>query len=336
MNATEVLAQAVERHHPRLVMLCSFQKEESVLVDELVKLAPDARIVTIDTGVLFPETLATWRAFEQRFGVDIEIEDATGDWTGPEHCCGERKVAALERALGGVDAWITGIRREQSRRAPTRSRSSGTTSAGSGSSTRSTTGPRRTSGSGSSSATCRTTRCTTRATRRSAARPAPIPAAAARAAGRAWTRPSAGCTSDCDPWLILFGFGVGILVGTTGMGGGSLMTPLLILVFGIKPVVAVGTDLAYAAITKTAGGFLHFRKGTVQTSLALWLALGSCPGAVLGVILLERLGLDDILLPLIAGALLLTGALVLFRALMKQGADERDSCRSRPATRSPR
>jgi uncharacterized protein len=128
-----------------------------------------------------------------------------------------------------------------------------------------------------------------------------------------------------DPWLILFGFGVGILVGTTGMGGGSLMTPLLILLFGIKPVVAVGTDLAYAAITKTAGGFLHFRKGTVQTSLAWWLALGSCPGAVLGVILLERLGLDDILLPLIAGALLLTGALVLFRALMSNGADERDS-----------
>jgi uncharacterized membrane protein YfcA len=128
-----------------------------------------------------------------------------------------------------------------------------------------------------------------------------------------------------DPWLIGFGFGVGILVGTTGMGGGSLMTPLLILVFGIKPVVAVGTDLAYAAITKTAGGFLHFRKGTVQTNLAFWLALGSCPGAVLGVILLERLGLDDILLPLIAGALLLTGALVLFRALMSDGAKERDS-----------
>ena len=88
MNVTEVLAQAVERHHPRLVMLCSFQKEESVLVDELVRIAPDARIVTIDTGVLFPETLATWRAFEERFGVDVEIEDATGDWTGPEHCCG--------------------------------------------------------------------------------------------------------------------------------------------------------------------------------------------------------------------------------------------------------
>jgi uncharacterized membrane protein YfcA len=128
-----------------------------------------------------------------------------------------------------------------------------------------------------------------------------------------------------DPWLIVFGFGVGILVGTTGMGGGSLMTPLLILLFGIKPVVAVGTDLAYAAITKTAGGFLHFRKGTVQTSLAWWLAAGSCPGAIAGVILLERLGLDDILLPLISGALLLTGALVLFRALMRNGADERDN-----------
>ena len=62
------------------------------------------------------------------------------------------------------------------------------------------------------------------------------------------------------------------------MGGGSLMTPLLILVFGIKPVVAVGTDLAYAAITKTAGGFLHFRKGTVQTSLALVARARLLPG----------------------------------------------------------
>ena len=75
MTITDVLAQAVERHHPRLVMLCSFQKEESVLVDELVRIAPDARIVTIDTGVLFPETLATWREFEQRFGVDIARRD---------------------------------------------------------------------------------------------------------------------------------------------------------------------------------------------------------------------------------------------------------------------
>jgi phosphoadenosine phosphosulfate reductase len=112
-TVTDVLAQAVERHHPSLVLLCSFQKEESVLVDELVRLAPDARIVTIDTGVLFGETLATWKAFEDRFGVKVEVEDATGPWTGPQQCCGAAKVAALERALSGADAWITGIRREQ-------------------------------------------------------------------------------------------------------------------------------------------------------------------------------------------------------------------------------
>ena len=128
-----------------------------------------------------------------------------------------------------------------------------------------------------------------------------------------------------DPWLIVFGLGVGILVGTTGMGGGSLMTPLLILVFGIQPVVAVGSDLAYAAITKTAGGLLHFRRGTVQTNLAWWLAAGSCPGAVAGVVLLDRLGLEDALIPLIAAALLLTGALVLYRALMRNTGRERQT-----------
>ena len=111
------LRAAGERHGDKLVMLVSFQKEESVLVDALVRVAPRTRFVTIDTGVLFPETLATWRAFEERFGVKVAVEDATGDWTGPAHCCGDRKVAALERALSGVDAWITGIRREQS---PTR------------------------------------------------------------------------------------------------------------------------------------------------------------------------------------------------------------------------
>jgi phosphoadenosine phosphosulfate reductase len=108
---TDTLTAAAE--HESLVFLCSFQKEESVILDELLRLAPHVRVVTIDTGVLFPETLQTWRAFEERFGVRIEVEDATGPWTGPEHCCGDAKVAALERALSGADAWITGIRREQ-------------------------------------------------------------------------------------------------------------------------------------------------------------------------------------------------------------------------------
>ena len=99
--------------HERLVFLCSFQKEESVILDELLVVAPHVRVVTIDTGVLFDETLATWRTFEQHFAVRIEVEEAFGDWTGPDRCCGAAKVAALERALAGADAWITGLRREQ-------------------------------------------------------------------------------------------------------------------------------------------------------------------------------------------------------------------------------
>jgi phosphoadenosine phosphosulfate reductase len=110
-SLTETLRQAAA--HERLVFLCSFQKEESVILDELLALAPHVRVVTIDTGVLFDETLETWRSFEERFGVTIEVQDARGDWTGPEHCCGAAKVAALERALAGADAWITGLRREQ-------------------------------------------------------------------------------------------------------------------------------------------------------------------------------------------------------------------------------
>ena len=111
------LAAAGEAHGDKLVMLVSFQKEESVLVEAAARLAPRTRFVTIDTGVLFPETLGTWRAFEERYGVSIEIEDARGDWTGPDHCCSVAKVEALERALSGADAWVTDIRREQS---PTR------------------------------------------------------------------------------------------------------------------------------------------------------------------------------------------------------------------------
>jgi uncharacterized protein len=133
-----------------------------------------------------------------------------------------------------------------------------------------------------------------------------------------------------DPAIVLFGLGVGVLVGTTGMGGGSLMTPLLILVFGVKPVVAVGTDLAYAAVTKTVGGLRHLTKGTVHRRMAMWLAVGSCPGALGGVYVLELLreaygdGFDDFLLVLIAGALLLTGLLVLLRALVLAEAHRRE------------
>jgi phosphoadenosine phosphosulfate reductase len=119
LSLTHTLREAA-RHGENAVLLCSFQKEESVLLDELLRLdqgtGKAVRVVTIDTGVLFDETLATWRQFEQRFGIDIEVFDAASaaaPWSGPEHCCSVAKVAALERALDGAHGWITGIRREQ-------------------------------------------------------------------------------------------------------------------------------------------------------------------------------------------------------------------------------
>ncbi len=118
-TAQEVLAYAVESFHPKLKAACSFQKEETVLAHMLSEITPDAKLFTIDTGVLFPETLVTWKKFEDRFGLEIEVIEASSPgapWT-KDNCCGQAKIDALEQALAGVEAWITGIRREQS---PTR------------------------------------------------------------------------------------------------------------------------------------------------------------------------------------------------------------------------
>jgi len=118
-TAEEVLAHAVERFHPALVMACSFQKEESVLLDMLLAIEPAARVFTLDTGVLFDETRTAWRAFEQRFGVHVEVHDvldpAGAAWS-QEHCCshGDAKADGLRGALDAAEAWITGLRREQS------------------------------------------------------------------------------------------------------------------------------------------------------------------------------------------------------------------------------
>src|SRR5687768_18418356 len=92
-----------------------------------------------------------------------------------------------------------------------------------------------------------------------------------------------------DPLIVLFGLGVGILVGLTGIGGGSLMTPLLLLVGGYSPVVAIGTDLAYGSVTKTVVGWRHLRAGHVDLRLSCWLAAGSVAGSFVGVIALIRL-----------------------------------------------
>lgn len=124
-----------------------------------------------------------------------------------------------------------------------------------------------------------------------------------------------------DPLIVLFGLGVGVLVGLTGMGGGSLMTPVLILVFGYNPVTAVGTDLAYGAVTKTVGGWKHFRQRTVHFPLSMWMGVGSVPAAIGGVYVLHVLehrygnSFDNALLVAVAAALMFTGLAVLARAL---------------------
>jgi uncharacterized membrane protein YfcA len=127
-----------------------------------------------------------------------------------------------------------------------------------------------------------------------------------------------------DPAIVAFGLGVGILVGMTGIGGGSLMTPMLILVFGVSPVTAVGTDLAYGAVTKTVGAYKHWRQGTVDFALSTWMAVGSVPAAIGGVYVLDLIekaagqGFDDMLITILAGTLLLCGAATLARAFLKR------------------
>jgi hypothetical protein len=124
-----------------------------------------------------------------------------------------------------------------------------------------------------------------------------------------------------DPLVIAFGLGVGVLIGLTGIGGGSLMTPLLILFAGVQPVVAIGTDLAYGAITKTVGGWRHLRSGTVDLGVSKWLAVGSVPGSIAGVLIVDALhdrygdSFDSTLLSIVAVALFIVAFSVLGRAL---------------------
>ena len=119
-----------------------------------------------------------------------------------------------------------------------------------------------------------------------------------------------------DLTLALAGLGVGVVVGLTGMGGGALMTPVLVLFFGVPPIAAVSSDLAASAVMKPFGGLVHARRGTVNWALVGWLCAGSVPSAFLGVLLLRLLGDDDtvqhaIRLALGAALLLAASGLVL-------------------------
>ncbi len=136
-----------------------------------------------------------------------------------------------------------------------------------------------------------------------------------------------------DPLIVVFGLGVGVLIGLTGVGGGSLMTPLLLITGGYSPVVAIGTDLAYGAITKTVGGWRHLNAGHVDLRLSWYLAAGSVPGSILGVITVNWLhaeygeDFEPYLLGAVAVALMFASAAILYRALFRPGlvAKEREA-----------
>ncbi len=121
-----------------------------------------------------------------------------------------------------------------------------------------------------------------------------------------------------NPALSLSGLIVGLLVGLTGVGGGSLMTPILVLLFGFKPATAVGTDLLYAAITKSGGSWVHHRHGNIDWRITGRLALGSVPAAALSLFVLAHLGLENhntarLISGALGVALLLTAGSLLFR-----------------------
>jgi uncharacterized membrane protein YfcA len=121
-----------------------------------------------------------------------------------------------------------------------------------------------------------------------------------------------------QPLYSVTGFGVGLLVGLTGVGGGALMTPLLVLLFGIHPATAVGTDLLYAAVTKTAGSAVHGFNRTIDWRVVRLLATGSVPMTVITIAVLSRMGINspvvrDLITVVLTIALFFTAATLILR-----------------------
>ncbi|MDX1496388.1 MAG: sulfite exporter TauE/SafE family protein [Salinisphaeraceae bacterium] len=119
----------------------------------------------------------------------------------------------------------------------------------------------------------------------------------------------------------LAGLAVGFAVGATGVGGGALMTPLLILLFGVAPAVAVGTDLLYAAITKGFGVYLHRTKGTVEWRIVGLLACGSVPASLITIAIMRQVGvgeaMESIIVITLCAAIILTGLMTLLREQLR-------------------
>ncbi|MEO6225302.1 MAG: sulfite exporter TauE/SafE family protein [Sphingomicrobium sp.] len=133
--------------------------------------------------------------------------------------------------------------------------------------------------------------------------------------------------SSYNPLYSLAGLLVGMLVGLTGVGGGSLMTPLLVLMFGFHPATAVGTDLLYASITKTVGTAVHHKGQTVDWKIVGGLASGSIPAAIVTLLAMYFFGMTSTKMPLLlnlllGSALLLTSIAVFFRPLILRWAGD--------------
>ena len=132
-----------------------------------------------------------------------------------------------------------------------------------------------------------------------------------------------------DITYIIAGFSVGLIVGMTGIGGGSLMTPLLILVFDIKPAIAVGTDLLYAAVTKCGGIWAHQRRGHIRWRIVMLLTVGSVPGALTAIYLLKTfpvslLDYDRVLTKALSLALIATALVLLSKRRLGQFVHSRN------------
>lgn len=126
-----------------------------------------------------------------------------------------------------------------------------------------------------------------------------------------------------DLGVTAMGLVVGVVVGLTGMGGGALMTPLLVLFFHVQPLAAVSSDLVAAVIMKPVGGGVHLKRGTVNLQMVKWLALGSVPCAFLGVLILRALGSSDAiqgrLKALLGVALLVAATSMVMKAMFDRG-----------------
>jgi uncharacterized membrane protein YfcA len=133
-----------------------------------------------------------------------------------------------------------------------------------------------------------------------------------------------------DYRISLVGLLIGILVGLTGMGGGSLLAPIMILFFRVPPVWAIGTDIAYSTVTKAVGSLVHIRQKTVNFQIALWLACGSVPSTLLSIGLVQYLRthyqsiIDGFILHALGITLMIVAALLLLKPFIMRGVEQRN------------